>query len=230
MCQKRTDSQKPLSGACAKVQGQATAQLQLSNQSPAMCQLGISAMRSSIRRSPTLALTAMIPLIRCGKHWCCLWRQETVWRLNRPASGAGNVASCARPGASREALMAWQLSGQLIEQCRELETIFSGKKGGPGAVLSSLVSKWLPTESAAIKISRGDSPEIDVGNIGHVKLEPIKDQGGKTATVVNAPVLGLIEITQAELARSDGSRFADPQMREWASGGHGSINPFSWEV
>src|SRR3974390_1187367 len=46
MCQKRTDSQKPLSGACAKVQGQVTAQLQLSNQSPLMCQLGISVMRS----------------------------------------------------------------------------------------------------------------------------------------------------------------------------------------
>jgi hypothetical protein len=41
--------QKPLSGACAKVQGHATAQLQLSNQSPVMCQLGFSVMRTSIR-------------------------------------------------------------------------------------------------------------------------------------------------------------------------------------
>src|SRR6266536_5222423 len=48
MCQNRTDSQKPLSGAWAKVQGHATAQLQLSNQSPVMCQLGISVMRVSI--------------------------------------------------------------------------------------------------------------------------------------------------------------------------------------
>src|SRR5215467_5782836 len=53
MCQKSTDSQKPLSGACAKVQGQATAQLQLSNQSPVMCQLGISVMRIS---KPKLAV------------------------------------------------------------------------------------------------------------------------------------------------------------------------------
>src|SRR5215510_4937406 len=44
MCQNRTDSQKPLSGAWANVQGHATAQLQLSNQSPVMCQLGISVM------------------------------------------------------------------------------------------------------------------------------------------------------------------------------------------
>src|ERR1700740_1785136 len=54
MCQKRTDSQKPLSGACAKVQGQATAQLQLSNQSPVMCQLGISVMRISKPKSPVV--------------------------------------------------------------------------------------------------------------------------------------------------------------------------------
>jgi hypothetical protein len=49
MCQNNTDSQKPLSGGWAKVQGHATAQLQLSNQSPVMCQLGISVMMTSIR-------------------------------------------------------------------------------------------------------------------------------------------------------------------------------------
>src|SRR5216684_7275849 len=47
MCQNSTDSQKPLSGAWAKVQGHATAQLQLSNHSPVMCQLGLSVMRTS---------------------------------------------------------------------------------------------------------------------------------------------------------------------------------------
>jgi hypothetical protein len=52
MCQNKTDSQKPLSGAWAKVQGQATAQLQLSNQSPVMRQLGISVIRISEPLSP----------------------------------------------------------------------------------------------------------------------------------------------------------------------------------
>src|SRR6476660_8443790 len=49
MCQNSTDSQKPLSGACAKVQGHATAQLQLSNQSPTMCQFGMSLTAASVR-------------------------------------------------------------------------------------------------------------------------------------------------------------------------------------
>ena len=46
----------------------------------------------------------------------------------------------------------------------------------------------------------------------------------------NAPILGLIEISKAELARSDGSRFAGPEMRSWDAGGHGSVNPFRWKA
>src|SRR4029077_10136816 len=60
MCQNRTDSQTPLSGAWAKVQGQATAQLQLSNQSPVICQFGISVMRNSTRLGS--ALQSCVPL------------------------------------------------------------------------------------------------------------------------------------------------------------------------
>lgn len=115
-------------------------------------------------------------------------------------------------------------------QRRELEAIFSGDRGGPGAVLGSLVSNWLPTETAPIEIGGGDSPSIRIGSAGNVTLEPIRDQGGRTASVHNAPVLGLIEIGRADLARSDGSRFAAPQMRAWDAGGHGSISPFSWKV
>src|SRR5258708_11337390 len=57
MCQNSTDSQKPLSGACAKVQGQGTAQLQLSNQSPTICQLGMSPIRTL--RSDAMAQTIL---------------------------------------------------------------------------------------------------------------------------------------------------------------------------
>src|SRR5262249_46516527 len=53
MCQNRTDSQKPLSGAWANVQGHATAQLQLSNQSPVMCQLASSVTKTSMNDNTT---------------------------------------------------------------------------------------------------------------------------------------------------------------------------------
>ncbi len=143
-----------------------------------------------------------------------------VWLVDLPkdfTNGNGTVCLIIDDGAD-------------ARQRQELEGIFSGKKGGPGAVLGSLVSKWLPTESAAIKLSKGENPEITVGTMGHVKLQAIKDQAGKTATVMNAPIFGLIEISEVKLSRSDGSQFAAPQMRNWTSGGHGSISPFSWKA
>lgn len=113
-------------------------------------------------------------------------------------------------------------------QRRELEAIFTGRKGGPGAVLGSLVSNWLPTEAMPIAIGGGDDPTISVGTIGEVELKSIRDGTGRATALINAPVLGLVAIDRADLARSDGSRFGAPQMRAWEAGGHGSISPFSW--
>jgi len=63
-----------------------------------------------------------------------------------------------------------------------------------------------------------------------VTLKRIADEKGRAAKLVNAPVLGAIEVETADLARSDGSRFADPEMRPWQGGGHGSVSPFNWRV
>jgi len=115
-------------------------------------------------------------------------------------------------------------------QVQELEAIFAGKKGGPAQVLGSLVSKWLPTQKTKITIQGGDNPSISVDAIGQVTLKRIADEKGRVAKLVNAPVLGAIEVETADLARSDGSRFADPEMRPWQGGGHGSVSPFNWRV
>ena len=115
-------------------------------------------------------------------------------------------------------------------QRQELEAVFTGKKGGPGEVLGSLVTRWLPTQTATISVDAGDNPSVTVGAVGHVKLQRIKDAGGRTTKLLNAPVLGAIQVDTADLARSEGSLFADPQMRRWESGGHGSVSPFSWRV
>lgn len=116
------------------------------------------------------------------------------------------------------------------DQRRELEAIFTGRKGGPGEVLGGLVSAWLPTETAPISIGGGDDPTVSVDGVGHAELKSIRDGAGRAAALVNAPVLGLIAIDRADLARSDGSRFAAPQMRPWESGGHGSVSPFTWQA
>lgn len=116
------------------------------------------------------------------------------------------------------------------KQRQELEAIFTGQKGGPGEVLAGLVSKWLPAASAPIKVGGGDNPTVSVNGVGNSQLNMIRDGAGNTAEVVNAPVLGLIDIGKEELARADGSRFADPEMRAWDSWGHGGVCPFNWSV
>jgi hypothetical protein len=111
---------------------------------------------------------------------------------------------------------------------QELEAIFSGKKGGPAGVLASLVSNWLPSQSAAITATLGDKPGFSVTGVGQASLTKVVDGAGRVATLSSAPVLGLIEIQKSEIARSDGARFAAPKMRAWQSGGHGSVSPFRW--
>src|SRR5262249_42192554 len=117
-----------------------------------------------------------------------------------------------------------------IQQRQELEAIFTGKKGGPWVVLRNLVAKWLPTQTAAIKTSGGDSPVVWVGGVGQVTLQSIKDQLGRPTTVMNAASHSLMEISHVDLARSDGSRFSDPQMRAWDAWGHGGVSAFSWKA
>ena len=146
--------------------------------------------------------------------------RTVVWLVDLPKdflSGNGTVKIFVDDGADPR-------------QVQELEAIFSGKKGGPGQVLASLVSRWLPTQKTKIAIQGGDNPSISVGAIGQVSLRRIADDNGRVAKLVNAPVLGAIQVETADLARSDGSRFAAPEMRSWQAGGHGSVSPFSWRV
>jgi hypothetical protein len=146
--------------------------------------------------------------------------RAVVWLIDLPkdfASGNGTARLYVDDAANSQ-------------QRQELEAIFTGKKGGPWAVLNSIVAKWLPTQSAAIKLSDGDSPVVSVGSVGQVKLQSIKDQVGRRTTVMNAASHSLMEISQVDLARSDGSRLADPQMRAWDAWGHGGVSAFSWKA
>ena len=81
MCQNKTDSQKPLSGAWAKVQGHATAQLQLSNQSPVMCQPGSSAMTISPQWiAHASVLIAGADRCRDAARHPTMQRSERLWK------------------------------------------------------------------------------------------------------------------------------------------------------
>lgn len=89
-----------------------------------------------------------------------------------------------------------------------------------------MISKALPTQFVRIEVKSGDKASATIGNIGHVQLAKIKDENGNQAKLENAPMTRAFAQT-LELAMGDGSYWADPEMRRWASGGAGSASPFN---
>lgn len=119
--------------------------------------------------------------------------------------------------------------GAGTDQRRELEAIFTGKKGGPWAIVAdAVITKWLPALTATIEIQWGDSPTARVGDFGQVTLQPLKSSAGQVATVQGAEAMAVFELERLELARSDGSQWTNPDMRQWESGGSGDVSTFSW--
>ena len=118
-------------------------------------------------------------------------------------------------------------SGTSGEQRGELEAIFRGEKGGPLEAIGAMVTKWLPTETASIEIEYGDNPSVRVGDTGQITLQPIMTEAGQPTRLVNAPVMPVFGLESEDLARSDGGRWSDPDMRRWEAGGYGGIASFS---
>ena len=116
------------------------------------------------------------------------------------------------------------------DQRRELEAIFQGTKGGPWEVLSSVITKWLPAQSAKIEVQWGDKPSARVGNVGQVMLQPLKNEAGRQTHMQGAVVMEAFQLERLDLARSDGSQFSDPDLRQWKSGGEGQMSTFTWSA
>ena len=146
--------------------------------------------------------------------------RKVVWAVDLPGdfvSGNGTARLYVDDGAGPE-------------QRRELEAIFTGKKGGPWEAIGASVTKWLPTKAAKIELKQGDSFLVSVAGAGEVRLQLIKGQDGSQAKIVNAPINAPFGINSEDLARSDGGSWADPDMRRWEAGGSGGVAAFSWKV
>lgn len=114
------------------------------------------------------------------------------------------------------------------DQQRELEAIFSGKKGGHLENLwGPTVDEWLPAEIVAITISWGDNPTLAVNGFGQATMRPLSDGTGKPTVVTGAMSQAGLQIDSMNLASSDGSRWSDPDFREWR-GSSGNIHEFDW--
>ena len=146
--------------------------------------------------------------------------RKVVWVLDMPkdfASGNGTGRLYIDDGAT-------------AEQRRELEAFFTGKYGGPMGVGSALITTWLPTTVVPITIEGGDHPKVRVGIVGLVTTQRLLDQAGRPTRVLNAPIHQAFQVEGEDLARSDGSRWSDPGMRQWDAGGSGGVCDFSWSA
>ncbi len=117
-----------------------------------------------------------------------------------------------------------------VDQRRELEAVFSGKKGGLfEGLMGAVISQWLPAKTAPIDIRRGETLSITVGEFGNATLAPFKDQAGRTATVQGTAAQGAFQSASMELASSKGTRWSDPDLRKW-EGDSGTIHAVNWSA
>ena len=116
------------------------------------------------------------------------------------------------------------------EQRRELEAIFSGKKGGLlEGLWGAVISNWLPAETTEVEIGWGDSPFLRVGSFGQATLTALKDPAGKPTRVEGAAAQAAFQFPSMDLASSKGSQWSDPKLRQW-QGDSGTLHQFNWSA
>ncbi len=117
------------------------------------------------------------------------------------------------------------------QQRRELEAIFTGQRGGIWAGINQAVQSWLAPKIVSIVIDDGTNPEVTVGDVGWLRLTPLRTADGKQATLLNAPVVAAgLGVDTVELHLSEGTTWSDPDMRHWESLGFGGRVKFSWSA
>ncbi len=116
------------------------------------------------------------------------------------------------------------------EQRKALEAIFSGQQGGPmEAVSSAVITTWLPAKTMPIAVSWGDTTTGSVGDVGTITSRRMKNEAGQAATVQGAAAMGAFQLERMEVARTAGSRWSDPEMRQWDADS-GTTGPFAWST
>jgi hypothetical protein len=72
------------------------------------------------------------------------------------------------------------------EQVAALETIFTGKDGGPWGAFSGLFSDYLGLQRARITYSDGDSPTASVEGAGGLTFEPYRNMESQPTMLVDS--------------------------------------------
>ena len=120
-------------------------------------------------------------------------------------------------------------AGATIEQRRELEAIFQGKKGGQLEPLDALIPTWLTITVSRIEVQEeGDRITINVAGVGQLISQRLRDEAGRQTTMQNAGFASGMHIDTLALAPSDGTRWADPDLPEQFEAKSGIVADVHW--
>jgi hypothetical protein len=113
------------------------------------------------------------------------------------------------------------------EQRQALEAIFSGKAGGVMAGVAGLISRWLPTRTAAIRFSKeGRRRWATIPEILDVEIEGIEGRDG-TSEVWLDNVKHFVA-SRLAAARATRSSYKDHQFTWNNTGRNGHYAAFEW--
>jgi hypothetical protein len=115
-------------------------------------------------------------------------------------------------------------------QRKELEAIFKGKRGGPMEMISSLSTKWLPTQSTKIEVNDdGNNMTVTVGNFGKMKYGELKNESGRTMTLQGAGFASAFGMDGETFTLApSASQWSDPDLPHQFSTKSGVMANFSW--
>jgi hypothetical protein len=113
---------------------------------------------------------------------------------------------------------------------KELEAIFQGKRGGPMEMISSLASKWLPTQRTKIDINDdGTNLTATVGDFGTIKLDELKNESGRTMTLQGARFAAYFGMDDETFTMAPStSQWSDPDLPHQFTTKSGVMAKFSW--
>src|SRR5919197_1979672 len=72
------------------------------------------------------------------------------------------------------------------EQAEALETIFTGKDGGPWGEFAGLFSNYMGMERVGVNFSDGETPTASVEGAGELNFEPMRNMEGKPTMLVDS--------------------------------------------
>ena len=117
------------------------------------------------------------------------------------------------------------------EQAAALETILQGAAGGGMEVPASLLSTWLPSKRAAIKVTEADGEiTATVAGVGEMKSRRLVNDLGNTMKLQNAAFSLAFghDGHEGDLAPSEGTTWNDADMPVTWVGLSGVVGQVAW--